>query len=70
MCLRFFPKFQRDKQPEHKESQGLKAPKAGGFRHGIFGEIFVFGCLLGPALMREIHKLSDSCYVTGGVQFT
>ena len=36
------------KQPEHKEFHWLKAPKKGGFGHGILGEIFVFGCLFGP----------------------
>ena len=36
---------EKNKQPEHKEFQGLKAPKKGGFRHRILGEIFVFGCL-------------------------
>ena len=43
-----FPTFQRKEMAEHKEFQRLKAPKNGGFGHGILGEIFVFGCLFGP----------------------
>ena len=44
----FFLHFKEKTQPEHKEFPGLKAPKKGGFRHGILGEIFVFGCLFRP----------------------
>ena len=48
LCVYIFVTFQRETQPEHKEIRGLKAPKKGGFRHGILGEIFVFGCLFRP----------------------
>ena len=49
LCVAVFSYIlKREKRPEHKEFQGLKAPDKGGFRHGILGEIFVFGCLFGP----------------------
>ena len=51
LCLRYFPTFQGEKQPEHEEFQGLKAPKRRWIQawpHGILGEISVFGCLFGP----------------------
>ena len=48
LCVCVFPSFQREKQPERKEFQELKAPKKGGFRHGILGEIFVFGVSFRP----------------------
>ena len=44
LCVCDFLHFKEKTQPEHKEFRGLKAPKKGGFRHGILGEIFVFGC--------------------------
>ena len=58
----FFSTFQSENQPEHKEFQGLTAPKRGLFRHGILDEIFVFGCLFGPKETRaaargEIRKI-------------
>ena len=31
-----------------KLQSAMKAPKKGGFRHRILGEIFVFGCLFSP----------------------
>ena len=44
----FFLYFKEKTQHEHKEFRGLKAPKKGGFGHGILGEIFVFGCPFRP----------------------
>ena len=60
----FFPAFQGEKQPEHKEfRRGLKAPKKGGFRHGILGEIFVFGCLVSPEHEIPITYMDGCIYL-------
>ena len=56
-CVWFFLHFKEKTQPEHKEFRGLKAPKKGGFRHVILGEIFVFGCLLRPWALGVSHHL-------------
>ena len=51
----------------HKEFQGLKVPKKGGFRHGILGEIFVFGCLFGPEVWANcLRKLFSIGFIGVG----
>ena len=40
----------RTKQPEHKEFQGLKAPKTRWIQAGDSCEIFLFRCLFGPEI--------------------
>ena len=49
LCVCVFPTFQSEKQPENKNFRGWRPLKEGGFRHGILGEIFVFGCLFRPS---------------------
>ena len=51
----FFLYFKERTQPKHKEFRGLKAPKKGGFGHGILAEIFVFGCFF-SALMKPPER--------------
>ena len=63
LCVCVFFTFQREKQPEHKEFQGLTAPKRGLFRHGILGEIFVFGCLFGPEVIVLVQMVSFSFWL-------
>ena len=45
----FFLYFEGKTQPENKEFRGLKAPKKGGFRHGIFwAKSLCLGVFFGP----------------------
>ena len=43
----FFLHFKEKNSPNTKNFRGWR-PLKGGFRHGILGDIFVFGCLFGP----------------------
>ena len=41
--------FKEKKTARTQRISGVEGPlNGGGFRHGILGEIFVFGCLFGP----------------------
>ena len=62
VCISYLH-FKQKTQPEHKEFRGLKAPKKGGFRHRILGEIFVFWMSFFPTVtaFSFFFLTSESC---------